>query len=318
MRWPVLGLWSTFLPHATPTSPPTPPATPTSISRAVLRELVQPGQLLYTGEDWLHLGLVMAGVGMVEHPEQYYVTRLHRLVKSAVKYSDGVPLHLVFISDRPSLETISSQVESSLGSILLRGLLVHSERWIWARHTFPPVRVEFVDITAITDPFRHTIEHMKLHFNRWDEAYRYNDSTGDYQYWPASKYHKDLFYVSPFYHLVFPFKQMMVVDADIEFRASVPDIYSQLEQYSGEQVVSLGPDLGPYYRIALHAHRTEQPDSELGEPGRLQGVNTGVVLLHLARMRESEMFNTFLQTEEIDRVCNKLHFKSFFGDQVSF
>jgi hypothetical protein len=42
-----------------------------------------------------------------------------------------------------------------------------------------------------------------------------------------------------------------------------------------------------------------------------------VVLLHLAKMRESKRFNKYLEVQEIDRVCQKFKFKGFIGDQVS-
>ena len=61
--------------------------------------------------------------------------------------------------------------------------------------------------------------------------------------------------------------------------------------------------------------RAENPGTEVGSPGNLQGINAGVVLLHLAKMRESNEFNKYL--EEIYRVCQKFKFKGFIGDQVS-
>ena len=41
-----------------------------------------------------------------------------------------------------------------------------------------------------------------------------------------------------------------------------------------------------------------------------------MVLLHLAKMRESSRFNKYLEVQEIDRVCQKFRFKGFIGDQV--
>ena len=61
----------------------------------------------------------------------------------------------------------------------------------------------------------------------------------------------------------------------------------------------------------------ENPGTEIGSPGNLQGINTGVVLLHLAKMRESNRFNKYLEVQEIDRLCHMFRFKGFIGDQVS-
>ena len=62
--------------------------------------------------------------------------------------------------------------------------------------------------------------------------------------------------------------------------------------------------------------RDKNPGTEIGSPGPLQGVNTGVVLLNLERMRKSKKFNSYLEPKEIDQLCQKFSFKGFIGDQV--
>ena len=65
----------------------------------------------------------------------------------------------------------------------------------------------------------------------------------------------------------------------------------------------------------LFDYRLLHPETRLGLPGELQGVNTGVVLLHLERMRRSEKFNRYLEPEAIDELCEEFSFKGFIGDQ---
>ena len=62
--------------------------------------------------------------------------------------------------------------------------------------------------------------------------------------------------------------------------------------------------------------RKDHPGTELGEPGKLQGVNTGVVLLHLERMRGSPAMAHYLDPGVMAALCDKLQFKGFIGDQV--
>ena len=62
--------------------------------------------------------------------------------------------------------------------------------------------------------------------------------------------------------------------------------------------------------------RKDHPGTELGEPGKLQGVNTGVVLLHLERMRTSPAMAHYLHPGVMAALCDKLQFKGFIGDQV--
>ena len=57
------------------------------------------------------------------------------------------------------------------------------------------------------------------------------------------------------------------------------------------------------------------PETSLGEPGPMQGVNTGLVLLDLKGMRDSAIISKFLEPDEIAAACEKLDFRSYFGDQ---
>ena len=82
------------------------------------------------------------------------------------------------------------------------------------------------------------------------------------------------------------------------------------------QVFGVSKDMSPLYRLLLHEHRKENPTSLIGEPGEMQGVNTGVLLLNLEKMRSSDEFNKFLDSRYLEQSCGELQFKSYFGDQV--
>ena len=53
----------------------------------------------------------------------------------------------------------------------------------------------------------------------------------------------------------------------------------------------------------------------MGRPGSKQGINTGVGLLHLSRMRKSEKFNSMLNPEEMDKLAEKFRFVGALGHQ---
>ena len=120
---------------------------------------------------------------------------------------------------------------------------------------------------------------------------------------------------SPFYHLDFPMDKLIVTDTDIEFKFSLDLLFDQFSLFSSNHLYSLGPDLTPFYADRLFDYRLKHPETILGLPGELQGVNTGVVLLHLERMRKSEKFNSYLEPEVVDKLCDKFSFKGFIGDQ---
>ena len=63
--------------------------------------------------------------------------------------------------------------------------------------------------------------------------------------------------------------------------------------------------------------RSNHPETSIGLPGSQQGLNTGVGLLHLSRMRESEELNKYLRSEEMDKLAEKFMFVGALGHQVS-
>ena len=107
-----------------------------------------------------------------------------------------------------------------------------------------------------------------------------------------------------------------MIDADIEFKNSLQRLYKEFDKFKESQLFGLAKDMSPYYRTVLSQFRKENPGTEHGEVGRLQGLNTGVALFHLEKMRASGEFSKYLQHQHIDHVCQKFHFKSFIGDQV--
>ena len=64
------------------------------IRQSIYQELVQPWDVKITGPEYIHLGLVMAGVSPKEHPEQHYVSRLDKMLRSVFSLSQGTALHL--------------------------------------------------------------------------------------------------------------------------------------------------------------------------------------------------------------------------------
>jgi hypothetical protein len=68
-------------------------------------------------------------------------------------------------------------------------------------------------------------------------------------------------------------------------------------------MIGVGPDLAPHYRIAFRHWRANHPGTPVGEPGPMQGFNTGVVLYDFDRMRDSVRYN-----EYVDNLMNRDRF----------
>ena len=107
-----------------------------------------------------------------------------------------------------------------------------------------------------------------------------------------------------------------MIDADIEFKQSLLRLYKEFDKFEPDQLFGLSKDMSPYYRTVLYQYRKENPGTQHGDVGRLQGLNTGVALFHLQRMRDSQEFAEYLDHDNIKKVCDKFHFKGFIGDQV--
>ena len=71
-----------------------------------------------------------------------------------------------------------------------------------------------------------------------------------------------------------------------------------------------------HHSLTLWSFRKANPGTELGEPGPLQGVNSGVALLHLDRMRTSPALAHYLHPGTMDQLCAKFQFQGWLAEQV--
>lgn len=67
-------------------------------------------------------------------------------------------------------------------------------------------------------------------------------------------------------------------------------------------------------------YRQEHPGTKVGDPppDGLPGFNSGVLLLDLEAMRQSEQYNRLLEPAMVQQLASKFHFKGHLGDQDFF
>jgi len=277
------------------------------------KELVDPWEIKETGEEFIHLALVLSGKGV---DLERHASMADRFLQSLLATSHGRPIHLIFITDSSSIATIVRHVSDTVGKVLLERILINSEALNPNRKQIPKLRVEFVSQASILHQHRQTIDHMRIHFDNHQQLMTLNQKQAPgWAFVPTSRYKYDIFYLSPFYHLVFPLSHLIVMDTDTELKFPVELLHNQFSRFTSKQVVSLARDLTPFYASQLAFYKEANPNSTLGEPGSMQGVNTGVMLLRLDRMRQSHRFNQYLQHETLDRLCQKFAFNGFLGHQ---
>jgi hypothetical protein len=131
-----------------------------------------------------------------------------------------------------------------------------------------------------------------------------------------TKYTADLFYISPLYHKAFILLDRMIFidSSDLEFYQDILLLQKQFENMDNE-LLGVGLDLSPHYRNMV-SDLAGKYQSGFGLPGASQGLNTGVVLFHLDRMRQSKDLAQFVQPDNVEQLLDKFGISRMsLGDQ---
>ena len=86
----------------------------------------------------------------------------------------------------------------------------------------------------------------------------------------TKKYQDELFVLALFYHRIFPYKKLLVLDADLRFHIDIAELYNRFNDFNEKQIIGVAKDLTPHYRFAFEKYRDENPDTKIGEPGLFQ------------------------------------------------
>ncbi|XP_060863758.1 xyloside xylosyltransferase 1 [Metopolophium dirhodum] len=134
----------------------------------------------------------------------------------------------------------------------------------------------------------------------------------------GSYYSDDVFYLSPALHLVAPnsLDKAIVVDVDTAFQSTICDLYNVFDNFTNTQLFGLAPELSPVYHHILWKWRNYRGDKYNTQPQtNLNGLNSGVLLSYLERIRKSAEYNRLISPEWISSVVQKYLFKGHLGDQ---
>ena len=66
----------------------------------------------------------------------------------------------------------------------------------------------------------------------------------------ARKYRDDLFLIAIFYHRVFPFNRLIMLDVDLKFKIDISELYDLFDDFENldeNKLVAVGRDLSPHY-----------------------------------------------------------------------
>jgi len=284
------------------------------------KSLVSPQNIKIRSNDYIHSCLVMTGVVPDIDSSGHFLRKLETLLASVLLLSHGVPIHLMILTDPQSLDFIHDSVQKSYYKSLMDRCLLVTEQNKKLKNKLPKLAMEFVSYSSITDHFSTEISAMKLNFNNWNLEYNVSGLDGDGQTvsigWKMpNRYDKDIFYLTPFYHLVFPIDKIIIMDVDVKFKRSLEFLYRQFVNFSPTALYSFAPDLTPHYFSLTQNWRKENSGSKIGLVGPKQGKNTGVGLFNLARMRRNEHFNSYFTPAKLQNLVTKYSFIGALGHQ---
>ncbi|XP_067941991.1 xyloside xylosyltransferase 1-like isoform X2 [Watersipora subatra] len=139
---------------------------------------------------------------------------------------------------------------------------------------------------------------------------------------PGAYYSDSLFFLSIAIHRVLPdsINKVIMLDADLKFRSDIADLYSLFDEFTDENIIGIARENQPVYRHTFNQFRTLNPGTRVGEPppDGLTGFNSGVLLLNLAAMRESALYNSLINEATLLTLAEKYIFKGHLGDQDFF
>ncbi|XP_037106041.1 xyloside xylosyltransferase 1 [Syngnathus acus] len=210
---------------------------------------------------------------------------------SMVKYAqflEGEVLVLHFVSDPAS---------KALGEKMLREFLTNA--------TFK-FEVLFHDVEVLTHKLFPIVEALQKHFSAGSWAY-YSDA---------------IFFLSVAMHHILPkdLTRIVQLDIDLKYRTNIRDLFQEFDRFPPGAVLGIVREMQPVYRHTFWQYRKENPQTRVGDPPPegLPGFNSGVMLLDLAAMRASALYNQLLDKRNVTKLAEKYSIKGHLGDQDFF
>ncbi|XP_078420025.1 xyloside xylosyltransferase 1 isoform X1 [Cetorhinus maximus] len=247
----------------------------------------EPGKTAGKETAQLHALMMFTKVDKNYGLQEKITVAMKSMVKHAT-FKDNEVLHLHFVADMPS---------KKIGEPLLHELLQGAAF---------KYQVIFHDVDALTQKLFPVVEGMQKHFSAGSGAY-YSDS---------------IFFLSVAMHRIMPTEMTRIVqlDLDLKYMSNIRSLFGEFEKFQPGAVIGIAREMQPVYRHTFWQYRRENPKTKVGDPppDGLPGFNSGVMLLNLEAMRESELYNQLLNMENVRKLAEKYHFKGHLGDQDFF
>uniref|UniRef100_A0A8C3HRC7 Xyloside xylosyltransferase 1 n=1 Tax=Chrysemys picta bellii TaxID=8478 RepID=A0A8C3HRC7_CHRPI len=167
-------------------------------------------------------------------------------------------------------------------------------------------QVIFHDVDVLTEQLFPVVEAMQKHFSAGSGSY-YSDS---------------IFFLSVAMHRIMPpeIERIIQLDLDLKYKTNIRELFEEFDRFLQGAVIGIAREMQPVYRHTFWQFRRENPQTKVGEPppDGLPGFNSGVMLLNLEAMRQSQLYNQLLEPDMVRQLTEKYHFKGHLGDQDFF
>lgn len=207
----------------------------------------------------------------------------------------------------------NSLFDHSTGHVALHVIIDNSSRTV-AQEVLETVKettqkdilVMYYDVAYLAEELQDIVSAMQPHFSSQ----------------PGTYYSDALFFLSLGLHRIALDQQRAAMfDADTKLQANIEELFQEFDRFGPDTLFGLAPELTPVYRHVLYLYRSHHKDTRFGEPlsshndQGFPGVNSGVILFRLDRMRTNSLYNQLLQAEAVASLANKYSFKGHLGDQ---
>ncbi|KAI1285326.1 Xyloside xylosyltransferase 1 [Halotydeus destructor] len=129
----------------------------------------------------------------------------------------------------------------------------------------------------------------------------------------------DVYYMSLGLHHYFgQVEKMILLDADVHFTANIKQLYAYFDVFDEQQVIGVTHEQQPVYGNLFDEYRQSTDNASsagLPLPTGNPGVNSGVMLLYLSRLRLNSSLDKYLNKETISNLTEQYHFRGHLGDQ---
>ena len=270
-------------------------------------KFTEPGKVRPPSEEFINLGLIIINLKQTSYLDKVFSKQIKTIFNDIFKFNSGTPLHFVIVTNKFSIEAVSLVLSEIVGKYLSEQAILEKS-WRWRRiKALPRLSFSFVDADEILNIDRKFVSALK------------NQNLNDKDV-SKDKYAADLFYIAPLYHRAFQAMDKIIImdSTDIIIVSDIKDLNDEFDNLEDDAIMEIGLDMSPHYRTQLGDYYKTDILSELGMPGRFQGLNTGVVLFHLEKMRRSKEYNQHITPEKVTALFQHYRTKMTVGDQDWF